>query len=556
MKRVWLVSLLSGCSLLFDPSRVPESDCPASPRRCPERANATAVCVEASCGFTCAEGFRDADGLADNGCEASCTEVPGPTRLTSISGGSATSLRWEFPSVDGASAYQLCTGVAAGSRACVTVPVSACSNGVCEVETPGLAPSALVFGQVQSLGACQNPSSEASAAGAEGFTFVTTGLQAWAAEANCMPPTVTTTADTLAVEQPAFCTSTVSLGDERWRDGTFEVDLRFSGQLGGEVMAGIVLSSGSRRLAITTGTAALGSIEAPTQIRESLTGQAFVTLASSIATVPAERFERLRVVVSGPLISVNVGPPTGPLREVIRFHDDRPSAPRRLGLITWSAGRGRVEFQGLTARSAAALPARGITTQAWRFQADGGASGGVRLLKAGEGLRFERCPSFTAACPECGVPPAEACARIQRVPFVSGGSITVDPPVGIDTTTPWSFRLRVAPPRDGGALLGVLAQGPSEAITGARTSWADGGVIDSFGREWPATLTEDRWHLIEHTFQPDAGTFSLRVDGQPLTLSMPAFPARPRANKHVGAVTVGGGLFIDVWIGEISFSQP
>lgn len=560
----WLValSLVSGCSLVFDPSRVPASDCPASPRRCPEVANATATCVEATCGYTCASGFRDADGLAETGCEASCVEVPGPSRLTSISGSSPTSLRWRFPAVPEASAYRLCTGIAAGSQTCVTVPVGACVAGTCEVETSDLPSGTLVSAQVQSLNACQTASSETTAARAVGFTFVTTAVVAWAPEGACSPPTVTTTADTLSVEQPALCTSTATIGDELWRDGTFDVDLRFSGQLGAEAMAGLVFSTGTRRLSVTTGTAALGSVDAPTQLRESSMGQGFGALASSIATVPPDVFRRLRVVVQGPVFSVSLGPVEGPYREVLRFHDDQAPAARRLGLMTWAQGRGRAEFQRLTVTSEAVLPARGSASDRWTFQSDGGATSPARVLRSfGAEVRFEPCPAFLPACAGCALPPVEACARVQKVPLLAG-SITVDPPVGVDTTQPWSLRLRFAPGLDGGAPAGFLAQGASGPITEVRTAWTDAGVVETFNRPWPSNapaMTPDQWHLLEHTFEPDAGRFSVRLDGQPVQLVAPVFPPRVgRLNKHLGAITVGGGGLnaLDVWVGEISISQP
>ncbi|MDX2011224.1 MAG: hypothetical protein SFW67_13580 [Myxococcaceae bacterium] len=562
MRVLLALSLLTGCSVLFDPSRVPPSDCPASPSRCPEVANAIATCVEATCGFTCAPGFRDADGVAATGCEASCAEVPGPSRLTSISGGSPTSLRWRFPTVPEASAYRLCTGVAAGSQTCVTVPLTACVEGVCEAVTSELPSGTLVSAQVQSLNACQTASNEMAAARAVGFTFVTTNLTTWTGEGLCMPPTVATTADTLSVEQSGGCTSTGTIGDELWRDGTFDVDLRFSGQLGTEAMAGLVFSAGARRIGVTTGTAALGTVDAPTQLRESTMGQGFTALASSIATVPPDVFRRLRVVILGPLVSVSLGPVEGPLREVMRFHDDQAPGPRRLGLMTWTQGRGRAEFQRLTVTSEAVLPPRGPVSDRWTFQSDGGATSATRVLRSfGGEVRYEPCPAFAPACATCALPAAEACVRIQKVP-VLGGSLSVDPPVGVDTTRPWSLRLRFAPPLDGGAPGGFLAHGASGPITEVRTAWGDGGVVETFNRPWPAgapPLTQDRWHLLEHTFEPDAGTFSIRVDGQPVPLIAPAFPPRfPRQNKHLGAITVGGGFLnaLDIWVGEISISQP
>ncbi len=175
-------------------------------------------------------------------------------------------------------------------------------------------------------------------------------------------------------------------------------------------------------------------------------------------------------------------------------------------------------------------------------------------------LNAEKRPGIFS-CAGCALPPVEACARVQKVPLLAG-SITVDPPVGVDTTQPWSLRLRFAPGLDGGAPAGFLAQGASGPITEVRTAWTDAGVVETFNRPWPSNapaMTPDQWHLLEHTFEPDAGRFSVRLDGQPVQLVAPVFPPRVgRLNKHLGAITVGGGGLnaLDVWVGEISISQP
>jgi hypothetical protein len=44
--------------------------CPATP------ANATAVCSNGHCGFTCNDGYADCDGIANNGCETNITNDP------------------------------------------------------------------------------------------------------------------------------------------------------------------------------------------------------------------------------------------------------------------------------------------------------------------------------------------------------------------------------------------------------------------------------------------------------------------------------------------------
>ncbi|MFO0594691.1 MAG: MopE-related protein [Myxococcaceae bacterium] len=52
--------------------------CGTCPNTCPNRPNSTRTCVVGSCGFTCAPGFTDLDGVAANGCEFGCIAQPGP----------------------------------------------------------------------------------------------------------------------------------------------------------------------------------------------------------------------------------------------------------------------------------------------------------------------------------------------------------------------------------------------------------------------------------------------------------------------------------------------
>ena len=94
-----LLAALSSCSVLFDPSKVAASGCPTSAERCASPANARASCQGSACAFECFEGFRDADGVADNGCEASCVVLPAPASLNVTSVTDGTSLSWTFTAV-------------------------------------------------------------------------------------------------------------------------------------------------------------------------------------------------------------------------------------------------------------------------------------------------------------------------------------------------------------------------------------------------------------------------------------------------------------------------
>jgi hypothetical protein len=553
MKRVWLVSLLSGCSLLFDPSRVPESDCPTSPRRCPERANATAVCVEASCGFTCAEGFRDADGLAETGCEASCMPLPAPSALSATSRDDGTSLEWSFPAIANATGYRLCTSVSAGTPSCLMVPTTSCADGRCTVLSLSHPPKTTVFGQIQSVDSCGGPTPEAMATRSQGFTVRTLDYQPWTGD-NCMP-TVTVTGEVLTVDH-TICQSWSNVGDETWRGGTFEVDLRPSASAN-NMAGGFLFTSGTRRIAIVIAAERAPVGEGTLLVRESRASNPFwTTLATSGAFLPTGRFTRLRVVQRGASWSVSVGASASSMTEVLRFRDeDRGDAPFRVGLHALSlglfSGAGRIDFQRVTVSPDGALPATGPVSRTTTFDAMGPVP--TARLTGTDQVRFEPCPAFPPAsgCPSCAPAPASRCARITKV---FAGTVTVDVPPGIDPTQPWSLAMRVAPTADGGTPNGAFVSSPWGVIA---EPLPDGGVR-GLGGEWGgAAATRDVWHRVEVRFTPGPMRFQAVWDGANVSTPMTRFPPLGW-NAFGGAFILGGtGLDgIDFWVCDVTVSQP
>jgi hypothetical protein len=61
---------LTGCEVSF---AIDANHCGGCGMRCPAAANATGACVGSRCGFACAAGFGDCDGVAANGCETPTT---------------------------------------------------------------------------------------------------------------------------------------------------------------------------------------------------------------------------------------------------------------------------------------------------------------------------------------------------------------------------------------------------------------------------------------------------------------------------------------------------
>jgi hypothetical protein len=395
---------------------------------------------------------------------------------------------------------------------------------------------------------------------AEGLTFSTPSIAPWNRDdGNCaVVPTVGNNA--VSVEHDGTCHSSAVVGDERWTDGVFEVELQSRTSL--PAAGGILFSRGPRRLAIVTGPSALNFPDGVTQIRESVNGGAWRVVASSTAAIAATGWSRLRVVVKGNWVSVSLGAPTlDPSTEVIRWHDQSPLMPRRLGLVTWTPfQRGLMEFRQLTATTAALLPPPGEKSKTVRFTVP---SQFVAWSILGGDVRITTCPGFSAACPRCAPEPPTQCARVLRSAY--NASILTDLPVGIDTTKPWTLRIRFATQSlDAGVTYANLAASPSGQVLGVR-AW-DGG-IESFGHSWPPTLNaiaQDQWHLIEHAINPPAGTVSVRFDERDVLTNKP-FPDRNQ-DKHLGALRIGSdgrseslpffGVALDTWISEISMTQP
>lgn len=547
----------SGCSVLFDPARVPASGCPTSAERCSAPANAVAVCQASACGFECVEGFRDADGLAENGCEASCAAPASPASLSVTSGTDGTSLSWAFTPVTDAPSYRLCTGVAAGTPTCVTVPSSACAAGRCVAQTTGHPLKAQISGQVQALNSCQAASSETRATG---FTIRTTEVLPWSSDSNCAPM-ASVAGEVLSVEQPVLCVGSATFGDEQWRSGTFEVELRPTGALGANVMAGFVFVSGTRRLSLLFGPNSVPVAEGTTVLRESRSNGPWRMLASAGATLAPDEWNRVRVVLDAGRWSVSVGRGMQPLREVLRYHDGASTSEAwRLGLHSWTPNlfsAGRVELRNLSVSTESTLPMTGPTAQSWSFDATAGAQPPVRTFgAAGTVLRYEPCPAFPpapACTPSTGcAPDAGTCARIAKGAF-TGGALTFEVPTGLDTQRPWSLRLRFAGAADGGFAGGSIAYGPSGTLIEPENAW-DGGARGLGGR-WGLPLSADTWNLVEYRFDPVSSTVTARLNGQQSQGATRFPPAL--WDKHVGAVSVGsqGLSVVDLWLSDVFIGQ-
>ncbi|MDP1916727.1 MAG: hypothetical protein Q8L14_10795 [Myxococcales bacterium] len=551
-----LLGLLSSCSVLFDPSMVALSGCPTTAERCSTPANARAICQASACAFECFEGFRDADGVADTGCEASCAVLAAPASLNVTSVTDGTSLTWAFSAVANAASYRLCTGVAAGTPTCVTVSPSDCTGGTCRVQTTGHPLKAQVSGQVQTANGCQASSAETRATG---FTVRTNEVIPWTSDSACMPM-VSTAGDVLSVEQNAFCVGSAAVGDEQWRGGTFEVELRPTGVLGANVMGGLVFSNGTRRIGLALGPTTVPVTEGATVLRESKSNGPWRFLATSGVALTPDEWNRVRVVIKDGVWSISVGRGPEPLREVLRYVDGASAAePWRVGLHTLTPNlfaSGRIEFKNFTLSTATEFPSTGATAQAWAFEPAGPRPAARVSGAPGTNIRFESCPAFPAAT-ACSsttscAPDGGVCARLVKN-ALGGGSMIFDVPPGLDTRAAWSVRFRFAGAADGGFNGGAIASSPSGVLLEPENGW-DGGVRGLGGR-WGLPVSADTWNFAELTFDPVMGSFSARLNGQSASIT-PRFPPS-NFDPFVGAIIVGGvGLQTgDVWLSDLSITQ-
>jgi hypothetical protein len=377
--------------------------------------------------------------------------------------------------------------------------------------------------------------------------------------------TISTTPGVVAVEVPAFCAASASLGTQTLRRGTFEIDLRPTGALGEQAIAGLQFTSGMRRLQFLAGPNTVAIDEGATIVRESVSGGNFRLVTASSAPIQLNDWTTMRVVLRDDLWSVSLGS-AGGFREVLRYQDPDPAPAWRVGVTVVGANpftftSARMELRNLTIASESQLPNRGASSAAWAFDADGGAALPYRSRSETGQVRFAACPAFpaAAACADAGActPPQPICARMVKV-GLNAGSLSFDLPVGLDPSQAWRLRFRFAPAVDGGVgPVGPAAYCTAGTLLESETGAWDGGVT-TFGQRARLPVNADTWNLIEYQFNPSINRYSVDLNGQ--AANFPGTPRFPPANadRHVGAIVIGGrGIAnMDLWLSDVSISQP
>lgn len=479
-----LLFVLGGCSVLFDPSKAPPR-CPATPPANPESVVATV--------------------------------------------GATGVIEWTWPDVEPAATYRFCTSVVGGTEQCRSIaPADACAMGSCRVRDESQAIGVRVSARVQSVDECALEGATANAPTTSATPISTTTMEGWVLQNSCAATTANIAGGLLSIEQSGFlCTTSFVTGDELWGDFTIDADVRVS-QVGGDnIAAGLALHSNAtgHRLLATAFNPGNGGTD-PAQLR-SRDGTQERVVATSIRPLLENGFTHFRITSRQGVISWQLGTAEAPV-EIIRWPDSSAHAGR-LGIAAY--GTGRIEVQNFVVKSSAVLGPPGPSTFSLDL-ADGGFATKTRLRGVST-LSVVPCPAYADNCGGSCAPPAGAsCARFERV-GLGYTLLGFDLPTGLDPRRPWDLSMRFATQPDAGnALVLDSSQGITLLLSPNDATGLDSVYLRDGG------LPDGKWHTAAWRFEPDAGRFDLRLDGQLATPTKTAFPPADRG-RFLGAFTMG-----------------
>lgn len=559
--------LLSSCSILLDPAKVPALTCPAQPTSCSVRANATARCEGAACAWTCETGFADVDQdlalQASTGCEVQCSMTsapPNPIDITATVGATPGTalLEWTNPGV-ASKTFRLCNGAAAGFETQCTDLLAAdvCIAGACKTTLTNFPNGVRVFVRLQSVDACGTEGSKSTAPTVAFAPIDAVAGTGWVMETTC-GATATWNAGTVGIEQQGFfCTSTLLAGTASWGDFTLQTDIRFSSVSTQSAYAGLVLRNGTQghRVLLLLSPTVNGGDETMRITRRAAAG-ADPSVAESITRVASNEWIPLKVVSRQRIVSVSLNGV-----EVLRWPDTAttPTLEGSLGFALSSSGRAEFRNFGITTR--ATLPDAGPTSARYDFSnglPDGGFPEDVRV-RVPDFATLENCPAYGIAS-NCGADagclpsPASRCAHLRTNLFIPA-AVAVDVPVGIDTQKSWRLGFNfAATPTDGGASYPVMVRGVNGGLLSVQGNYD--ANLHGLGQDFGRKLVPGTWNRAELRFDSVAGRFEVTINGVPVTLANSAFPPA-NWDPHLGAFFFGkSSLGYDGWVTQIELRQP
>jgi hypothetical protein len=525
-----LALALTGCSILFNPDNARPPPCPTSPDRCPSEPNATAVCQQTQCGYTCNIGFVDDDGdlgqPGSNGCETPCSScTPAPAYLEAVVGPASGGVQLFWPDVDAGTkeagritTYRVYQSFSPGApdASHLDVPRSACDAGLCSTSISSLIDNTRYYFQATSLDLYGNESDAGGAPTTSATPINGSGasVAGWTTGSSCLHGFNSNDGGSFEIDTDLLCITSASTGDDQWQDYTLDVEVNISPGAGSAITGGPVLwSNGVSSSSVLSVTA----LPCAAQLDQSSAFRAgFAPLSGAVECVPLQTWFALRVVTESSLASFQLGLDGGPFQEVVRFRDPS-AAPGKIGLAAGSfALGGTVLFRNLRVSTRPQMPASGPTSLHLDF---GNLPSTTRLL--GGGTSVGACPSLPGAtgcdAGECPVPNANC----LFVDVSDGGEagLALDLPVGIDPAQSYEVRFGYAPVAPAGRP--DILRGPTADLLAAM----DAGSIAWVGQALDAGLSVGMWNAVDVVVAPDAGSITLRWNGQPAVAAPISFDA-------------------------------
>lgn len=588
MKRAALVGLAflaAGCSLLFDPNKVPPRDggggggggsgggCTPACRALP---NVLSSCDAGQCGYACQSGFADLDGdLADGGgtgCEKSCAGAQpagSPQAVVATVGDPGTVwLLWPptIPMPDGwvvclGSALETC-GIAGSSELCAA-PLDG-GEPLCGAAIDGLPDNFRLQASVTGWSACLGPSSAPPAT--TSFTPVNpldAGRIDLDVNGGCTPSLSVPSAGELEVTLGTGCDLVkLKLGDEEWGDATAQVEVYVSTANAAPALAGLGVQATPAGHVVGAGynfkdadrSTVLGYW--PAGNWTPLYG------ASSVFAPPAGQWVTLQLGVNAGTYSVSTAIGAEDPVERIRWPSPEPDAGQlrgKPGMFVY--GQGTVRFRNYRLSTWNQLPPQGPTSV--NYSPAGGMlppAWKVRSQAPGSVAHFAPCPTnppeATGCAPgSCG-PGARGCLRVKRA-VLGPGTVLFDLPTGIDVSRSWSYSFRFLA-TDGGTNAPVVTSGVQNVF-----GFPDAPLLFSQGADWSGTLRSgsqdlgvtlqpNTWNHVRFSFEPDAGSIGVRLNGA----LVPGYTRPASWDRHPGALQLGTWGAMELYVTDINISQP
>lgn len=551
LEHVWLMLGAVSCALPpidYSGKACPEGACPAGYR-----------CVEERCYREGEEPQPPDSGAPDGGTDGGADAGPGPLAppdsLEAVVGPRSGVITLEWPEVlapkDGAeriSGYRVLWGPSGGNylEKKDVQKAAACAAQLCRANLEGLPDNARVFAEVRSIDGQGNQSAppNSPAISATPINGAWTNGGGWTSFSECSaPPSFSGGEMSFDQSSPdgGECVSLALAGDLLWRDFTLDAELKMGP---GTYEAGVGFRATPSGYLILT-VAHWGSDRAATVGIGQVTGlnQRGGSLAASVARLDPGLWHALRIVGTGPTVSVSLGPSAGSLAEVLRWSapdGGASSGAFGLGLFTQDESGGAA-FRRLKIGTRTSLPPRGPRRSAFDF--DGGIPAQWRVLAPGSAvIRGVPCPSYLGAracdageCPAAGSSCLEIDNSAASAPNEAAAGF--DLPVGIDPAADFRVRFKFAV-QDAGMDPKLLSSQQGPMVYSVGPDWAQN--LQAMERNLGQKAAANQWHSIELLLQPSARQFAITWNGQSATfVPYPPTASGEDWSPHLGPLWLG-----------------